>query len=113
VLEAIDQGSVEFEKAIDDCVVRFRTNALCRAIDEGRCTSGQYVRLLQTLHGQVLSSPITFAIAATHCNESRAPLRSYLLRHAAEEDGHYRWIEDDLRSIGAFLEPMHGMPIVT
>jgi hypothetical protein len=113
VLETVERGAAEFDKAIDECVRRFSTNALCRAVNEAQLTEDQYTTLLKVLHGQVLSGPITFAIAASHCDATRPDLRAYLLRHASEEEGHYRWIEHDLHSLGKGVADPLAMPIVT
>jgi len=90
----------EFEKVIEQSVLGFIKNPLCRKLDEGRIVMKDYHRLLFNLFHQVHSSSGTFALAAANCDPSKSLVRDYLLKHAEEERTHWTWILNDLKNTG-------------
>ncbi|MCW2940331.1 MAG: hypothetical protein JWN00_3316 [Actinomycetia bacterium] len=66
----------------------------------------RYRHYLQTMHGVLRASVPLMELAAELClmaaphDPLSGPLRTYLLRHAAEERGHDDWLLSDLAALG-------------
>jgi heme oxygenase len=72
-----------------------------KAVLEGRSDRATYVRYLKHVANQYAPhSPKVMALAAARCLDAHPELGSYLLRHAAEEQGHGSWAHDDLLALG-------------
>ena len=94
-------GHVEELKSIaDQSITSFSENAVIAAIKAHKWTKKDYERLLLTIFPQVYQGTMSFALAAGNCSNKWASVREFLVRHAEEDMLHYKWIEDDLGSIG-------------
>ncbi|HEY2990418.1 MAG TPA: iron-containing redox enzyme family protein [Candidatus Binatia bacterium] len=58
-----------------------------------------YVRYLINAYNYAQYSPKVMAMAAARCIDTHPELGTYLLHHADEEQGHYRWALEDLRDL--------------
>lgn len=93
----------KFKNELDNAIVEFTNdNALLERIVEGNFDSTMYRSLLTHLHYQTLKAPVSFAIAGANCcrREQWRKVGDYLIEHANEENGHYRWLEDDAQALG-------------
>ena len=62
---------------------------------------GIYTRFLQDSYYHVRAAAKVYALAGSRISETDEEIRQWLLHHSVEEYGHHRWIEDDLRCLGA------------
>lgn len=86
----------EFEQVLAYVLQDFPTNKLCKRVMDGEFTTAEYHKLLVRLFHQVYFSSNTFALAASGIGLDREAARDYLIKHAEEEKGHWRWILNDL-----------------
>jgi hypothetical protein len=96
---------------IDAAVQAFESNRLIRRVAAGEATRGEYTALLLTLYHQVKSSAVTFATAAAAAAGRAREAAEYLMDHAQEEAGHYRWILNDLKAVGYAGPSPETLPI--
>ncbi len=92
-----------FKLKLDNAVDAFtKDNALLELVVANKFDATMYRDLLSHLHYQTLKAPVSFAIAGANCcrRERWRKAGDYLIEHANEENGHYRWLEDDSRSLG-------------
>ena len=81
--------------------------AKCRIIAEameGRSAERDYIAYLTNVYHYARFSPVIMAAAAARCCQTHEKLARYLLKHAAEEQGHERWALDDLSKLGVAPE---------
>lgn len=95
---------------IDAAIRAFESNRLIRRVAAEEATLEDYTHLLLALYHQVKSSAVTFATAAAAAHRSRE-IAEYLMDHAHEEAGHYRWILNDLAAIGYAGPSPEDLPI--
>lgn len=75
----------------------------CRIVEEvlaGRSRQEDYVAYLINVYHYARFSPVIMAAAAARTSQTYPELSLYLLRHAAEEQGHDTWALDDLEKLG-------------
>ncbi len=75
----------------------------CRIVAEaltGRSLREDYVAYLTNVYHYARFSPVIMAAAAARSVQAHPELSLYLLRHAAEEQGHDGWALEDLRKLG-------------
>ena len=89
-----------FLTVADAAVAAFPENRLCRRLEAGEMSVGDYHALLRMLFHQTFEGPSTFALAAAHCAPRHHRARDYLLAHAEEEKSHWQWVINDLRATG-------------
>jgi hypothetical protein len=99
-MKYISRSHEDFIAAVHQAIDIFPSCELCNHVRQGSLTLAHYHTILVELFHQTRSSPYTFAKAAAHCSWRHAPAKEYLLRHAEEEQSHWRWILDDLCSTG-------------
>jgi pyrroloquinoline quinone (PQQ) biosynthesis protein C len=75
---------------------QLKATALVRSALSGQPDPGMYTRYLLNAFGYSRHSSIVMALAASRCMNSHPELASYLLHHAEEEAGHYKWALADL-----------------
>ena len=97
--------------AIDAAIRSFESNRLIRKVAAEEATPRDYVALLLTLYHQVKSSAVTFAAAAAAAAGRSRDAAEYLMDHAHEEAGHYRWILNDLDAAGYDGPGPEALPI--
>ena len=88
----------DFTKCRDESIDGFASNnALVAAVESGRFGVSDYRTLLTHLHYQTLKAPVSFALAGANCcrRERWRVVADYLIHHANDENGHYRWVEQD------------------
>jgi len=93
-------GLKTLRKCINEAVEGFPRNAVCERLLKGTFTLHHYTSLLGTLFHQTYYGPYTLARAAANCPWRYSRAKEYLIQHAEEERGHWRWILNDLESIG-------------
>ncbi|MFP6665386.1 MAG: iron-containing redox enzyme family protein [Deltaproteobacteria bacterium] len=75
----------------------------CRIVADalaGRSRSEDYISYLTSVFHYARFSPVIMAAAASRCSQSHPELSAYLLKHAAEEQGHDVWALEDLAKLG-------------
>lgn len=75
----------------------------CRIVAEaltGHSKREDYVAYLTNVYHYARFSPVIMAAAAARSVQTRPELALYLLRHAAEEQGHDAWALEDLQKLG-------------
>src|SRR5205809_7331389 len=97
----MDQIQIEsFEAAVRSSIASFPTSRLIRRLESGTATLSHYHAILLTVFHQTYSGPYNMALAAHRCSWRHEKAKEYLLRHAIEEQSHWRWVLDDLRATG-------------
>lgn len=79
----------------------------CRILAEalaGRSRSEDYIAYLTSVFHYARFSPVIMAAAASRSSQSHPELSTYLLKHAAEEQGHDTWALQDLAKLGVPAE---------
>jgi len=101
----------ELKQIATHAIDEFSRNAVICAIKAKQWTRDDYERLLLTIFPQVHQGTMSFALAAGNCANKWSGLREFLVHHADEEMIHYKWIADDLKSIGyKGAPPEHLLP---
>lgn len=71
-----------------------------KALFSGKPDLAAYARYLANAYHYAQYSPRVMALAAARTTDSHPELSRYLLHHADEEQGHYRWALEDLSDLG-------------
>ena len=66
----------------------------------GKSAPQDYIAYLTNVCHYARFSPVIMAAAAARCCQTHSELASYLLKHAAEEQGHDKWALEDLDKLG-------------
>ncbi len=90
----------EFETTVSAAIAAFPTSRLIQRIEKGTATLAHYHAILLTVFHQTYLGPYNMALAAHRCSWRHEKAKEYLLRHAIEEQSHWRWVLDDLRATG-------------
>lgn len=93
-------GFSRFKSVVNDAIKSMSINSLTALDDRGQLSLAAYETLLTTLFHQTRDGPYSFALAAANCDWRFERIKEYLLRHAFEEHTHWKWVLDDLASIG-------------
>ena len=83
---------------------------LVRRLDEGTVTLDDYRELLLNLRQQVVEGGRWIALAASSMSIELFPVRSLLIKHAAEEHTDYQMLEQNYVSVGGDLATMLSQP---
>jgi 3-oxoacyl-[acyl-carrier-protein] synthase-3 len=81
-----------------------------RRMEDGTITLDEYHELLLNLRQQVIEGGRWIALTASSMSIELAPVRSLLIRHAAEEHMDYRMLEHDFTSTGGDIAVMTSQP---
>lgn len=100
----------ELEKVWDDFEARLDQVPLVRRLDEGTVTLDDYRELLLNLRQQVVEGGRWIALAASSMSIELFPVRSLLIKHAAEEHTDYQMLEQNYVSVGGDLATMLSQP---
>lgn len=100
----------ELEKVWDDFEARLDQVPLVRRLDEGTVTLDDYRDLLLNLRQQVVEGGRWIALAASSMSIELFPVRSLLIKHAAEEHTDYQMLEQNYVSVGGDLATMLSQP---
>lgn len=100
----------ELEKVWDDFESRLDQVPLVRRLDEGTVTLDDYRELLLNLRQQVVEGGRWIALAASSMSIELFPVRSLLIKHAAEEHTDYQMLEQNYVSVGGDLATMLSQP---
>lgn len=104
-------GRAEFLKVVEKEIAAFPKTALITKVFNSKITIEDYHRILISIYHQSKSSPLTFALAATACQNSHWEVQSYLLKHADEEKMHWQWALSDLAKTGyKAVDPQSSFP---
>ncbi|MFN8051809.1 MAG: hypothetical protein U0Q22_10255 [Acidimicrobiales bacterium] len=93
----------DFEKRLDEV-------PLIRRVEDGTVTLDDYRELLLNLRQQVIEGGRWIALAASSMSIELFPVRSLLIRHAAEEHTDYQMLEQNYVSVGGDLDVMLRQP---
>lgn len=99
-----------FRQNLDELIKGFESAKIAQKTRDGKLTRKDYASFLRVILPQVYSSSATFALAAARCSMKHLKIREYLFHHAEEEHSHWRWILDDLRSLGESDVPRPDEP---
>ena len=75
----------------------------CRIVSDalaGQSASADYIAYLTNVYHYARFSPVIMAAAASRACTTHEKLATYLLHHAAEEQGHEQWALEDLAKLG-------------
>lgn len=101
----------EFGKVVDEVILKFEQTSSLKKLRAGDFGIADYHRLLVELFHQVYNSSGSFALAAAHMSADKESARSYLIKHAEEEQEHWKWIINDLRNTGfQGISPLQTLP---
>lgn len=99
----LDKVWADFEARLDDVPI-------IRRVEDGTVTLADYRELLLNLRQQVVEGGRWIALAASSMSIELFPVRSLLIRHAAEEHTDYQMLERDYASVGGDLATMNAQP---
>jgi heme oxygenase len=91
------EALVDLRKRVVD---ELRATRVVKGVLEGRPDREGYVRYLLNVRYYAQFSPVLMSLGASRCMASHPDLARYLLRHAAEEQGHDAWALADLADLG-------------
>lgn len=77
---------------------------IVRGVLDGKPDLAAYRRYLANARWYAQFSPVVMALGAARCNASHPELSTYLLHHAADEQGHDAWALADLADLGVSRE---------
>ena len=100
-------GREEFLNIVNDAVIRFPDNRMCRRVIAGEMTLPDYHNLLLTLFHQVYEAPTSMALAAGTCDPEQEVAKDYLLMQADQAKGQWKLIKADLEATGYDGEDPH------
>jgi len=101
----------DFLKIVEREVEAFPKTSLISKVFNQTVTMDDYHRILIAIYHQSKSSPLTFALAATACQNTHWEIQSYLLKHADEEKMHWQWALSDLEKTGyRGIDPRKSFP---
>ena len=92
--------SEQLRQTVAQAIAEFEKNTAFAAVERGEFTRQDYQQLLLHLFYQTYEGPSSFALAGVNCALQNKAASEYLLAHAEEENLHYRWVIDDLKSVG-------------
>ena len=90
--------------------VRLAAVPVVRHMEDATITLEEYHRLLVNLRQQVIDGGRWIALAASSMSIELSPVRSLLIRHAAEEHMDYRMLEHDFTSTGGDPDTIVAQP---
>lgn len=100
-----------FLQTVERSVELFPQNGMCRLLDAGKFSMGNYHSILLMIFHQTYEGPSTFSLAAAHCPLNQSQAREYLQAHADEEKLHWQWVINDLKNTGyAGPDPRQNFP---
>lgn len=83
---------------------------IVQRVESGTATREDYKRLLVNLRQQVMEGARWIARAASNISIDRFPIRSALIKHAAEEHRDYQMLERDFIEMGGTREEITAQP---
>lgn len=96
----LKQGRSDFLNIVNDAVIRFPDNRMCRRVIAGEMTLQDYHSLLLTLFHQVYEAPTSMALAAATCDPEQEFAKDYLLMQADQAKNQWKLIRNDLVATG-------------
>ena len=103
------EALAEIRRATDEALRECRVVALAL---EGTLPREVYAHYLCNVAYYARYSPVILAAAASRSSISHPELSGYLLRHAAEEEGHEEWALEDLQQLGIPRKQVEQTPPV-
>ena len=108
--EATQYLARELDVVWADFEQRLAQVPIIRRVEDGTVTVDDYRELLLNLRQQVIEGGRWIALAASSMSIELFPVRSLLIRHAAEEHTDYQMIEHDYVSVGGDLDTLLHQP---
>lgn len=90
----------EFLNIVNDAVIRFPDNRMCKRVIAGEMMLPDYHNLLLTLFHQVYEAPTSMALAAATCDPEQEVAKEYLLMQADQAKEQWKLIKADLDATG-------------
>ena len=100
----------ELEKVWVEFSARLDAVPLIRRVEDGTVTLDDYRELLLNLRQQVVEGGRWIALAASSMSIELFPVRSLLIKHAAEEHTDYQMLEQNYVSVGGDIGVMLRQP---